>query len=190
MTKYILHGGFTRERNKQNALFFKEITKDLIDEDNVLLVYFAREKDIWKEKFSKDKNFLLEQTDLKLNIVMANEESFEKQIETAKAIFFSGGGDIKKLIKILNSCSNFKDIIKEKILAGSSAGAYILSTYYHSASEGEIYKGLGILPIRIVCHYLSSKFNVTKEAITKIEKYPKNLELVVLKDYEYKIIEL
>ncbi len=66
----------------------------------------------------------------------------------------------------------------------------MFSTYYHSASEGGIYKGLGILPIRIVCHYLSPKFNVTKEAINRIEKYPKNLELVVLKDYQYKIIEL
>ena len=120
---------------------------------------------------------------------MADEDSFKEQIETARAIFFSGG-KMKKLMKILNDCSNFKDIIKGKILAGSSAGAYIFSTYYHSASDGEIYKGLGVLPIRIVCHYLSPKFNVTKEAITKIEKYSKDLELVVLRDYEYKIIEL
>lgn len=43
MTKYILHGGFTREENDSNTAFFEEFIKDVLNNGKILMVYFASE---------------------------------------------------------------------------------------------------------------------------------------------------
>ena len=50
MTKYILHGRFTKEKNSLNKSFFREFCKDLPKKATILQVYFAQEaKDYeWK----------------------------------------------------------------------------------------------------------------------------------------------
>lgn len=145
--------------------------------------------------FEQDKSRIIENADnKKLNIVTATEDDFMNQIEKADSIYIRGG-ETDKLINTLKQYPDFKEVIKNKIISGSSAGAYVLSTYYASASKGGIHKGLGILPLRVICHYQSEihKIDESKkheDPVALIEEYPKDLELIVLKDYEWKSFEL
>ena len=189
MTKYILHGGGTRVDNKSNRSFFQEIAKDVPDGGTILLVYFAVIDGDHEEHFRNMKeDFIKNSGDKKLNFILATEENFTEQIKDADAIYIHGG-DTPTLLRKLSTFPNFADLIKGKVIAGSSAGAQILSTYFQRSQTLEIMEGFGILPIRFIPHYKSPSFNVDEEAVEKMNKYPNNLELVVLKDYEWKVFE-
>ena len=187
MTKFILHGGFTRVDNELNRSFFRELVKDVPSGGTVLLVYFARKNDEIEVRFKQDKELIQNQTNNKsFNFVLATNDSFINQVKESNVIFISGG-DTDKLLTTLKEYSDFKEAIKYKTVAGSSAGAYVFSTFYFSNSRNENFKGLGILPIRIICHYQSTNpmFNKKNDPIELMENCPDNLELVILKDYEW-----
>ncbi|MFH1826989.1 MAG: hypothetical protein ABH812_00965 [bacterium] len=45
----MLHGGYTRIKNKSNKLFFREILSTFENSVKVLIVLFARPEDEWKK---------------------------------------------------------------------------------------------------------------------------------------------
>ncbi|MGB0757487.1 MAG: Type 1 glutamine amidotransferase-like domain-containing protein [Patescibacteria group bacterium] len=191
MTKFILHGGFARTRNELNKSFFTEMVSELSDGDIVLLVYFSREDNEYEKLTAQDTTFITECAgETKVQFEVANKEFFIDQIKSAKAIYFRGG-ITDKLLATVNEHPEFVEAIQGKIVAGSSAGVYLFSTYYHSASTGKINKGLGLLPIRVICHFESEaeEFDVNEQSIQDMEKYSQDLELVVLHDFEWKVFE-
>ncbi|PCI21323.1 hypothetical protein COB64_00370 [Candidatus Wolfebacteria bacterium] len=66
-----------------------------------------------------------------------------------------------------------------KIIAGESAGAYVLSTCFYSKTEGGIFEGLGLVPVKTICHYVG-------ENSEKLDDCSGEIETLLLKDYEYK----
>ena len=44
-TKFILHGGQLKFNVESNHLFFREVTKDMVDGDTLLFVGFARREE-------------------------------------------------------------------------------------------------------------------------------------------------
>ena len=190
MTKFILHGGFTREANELNDRFYQEFVKDLKEGGTVLFVYFAREKDEYQKLFKQDSTRVLETVgEKKLNAILAEEENFIEQVKNADALFLRGG-DTDKLKNTIKKYKEFPKAIEGKVVAGSSAGAYLFSTFHGSASFGGVHEGLGILPIRLICHYKSQSGifdHVGEKELEEIKKYPDHLELVVLKDFESKV---
>jgi peptidase E len=189
MTKIILHGGFSREDNELNRGYYREITKDLKDGDTVLVVLFARKKEEWTDLLQDETRKLTASTDAKLKIELASEDDFMEQVKQASAIVIRGG-DTLKLIEAIKLHPDLAEAIKGKVAAGSSAGAYLFSRYYHAGSSNEVFEGLGILPIRIVCHYESKKFETRGNPLEQLKQYPEDLELVILKDYEWKVFEV
>lgn len=188
MTKFILHGGFARDANAINDGFFAEIRKDLPQNATILVVLFAR-KDAEQEEIFQFLQGALQKgaAEKRLNFVLATEKDFIEQLRGADALFLHGG-ETNKLLAKLKNYPNFTEAIKGKTVVGSSAGAYVLSKYFHSASQGDIHEGLGILPIKTICHYESPKFEVRDDAIVSMAGYPHDLDLVVLKDYEWKVV--
>ena len=87
--------------------------------------------------------------------------------------------------KILCRKTKFQQVILGKVIAGSSAGAYVLSRFFYTSSH-EIQEGPGILPIAIRCHYQGEP-RIVAELKPYTDKY--GLEMVLLKDCEYKVIE-
>ena len=111
-----------------------------------------------------------------------------EQLKLADVIYIRGG-DTEKLLKVLRQFPRFADGLKNKVVVGSSAGAYILAECYHSATRGGVYKGLGILPIRVICHYQSEIYPSIDDPIVAINNgCERSSELVVLKDFEWKVI--
>lgn len=191
-TKFILHGGYTRYDNELNQSFLNEVVKDVPENGKVLIVLFATDDGKVEEYFANFKEKFSEHTQgRKLDYVKATKKGFLEQVKSADAIYIQGG-DTDKLIRTLKEYPEFAGNIKDKTVAGSSAGAYVLSAYYYTNSQNKVLEGLGILPIRTVCHY-QSKIHPAPEGIdpvSDLNKFGNNLELVLLKDFEWKLFTI
>jgi peptidase E len=167
MTKYILHGG-AWQSTADYKKFFSEMIKDLPSQANILCVYFAREKFMWDENFEEDKiKFLSVSRQKNFNFEMAVDKVnvFLEQIKTSDLIYIRGG-DTHILQKFLEKIDHLEVFWQGKTVAGSSAGALVLSKYYYENDDDTFNKGLGILPIKVFCHY-------TKEKSDKLEELKK-----------------
>lgn len=191
MTKYILHGGFSRKDNESNRTFFSELVSDVPEGGTVLLVYFASGPgDDFNLRFNNHKQQIISQAQGKsLYLVLANETDFIAQLQEADAIYFNGG-DTNILLATLRKYIDFKEFLKGKTVAGSSAGAYALATYGTAHSGEHARKGLGLLPVRVVCHFESPELPPSKTSLEEIGKTATELELVFLKDYEWQAFKV
>lgn len=185
MTKFILHGGYTSDPSPLNTQFYTEITKDIPTGSTVLLVYFSRKKEDYERLFEQDKNRLIKNSnEKKLRYVLASEDDFIEQIKNASAIYMRGGKTLQ-LLETLKKYPEFAVAIQGKTVAGSSAGAYVLSKWFYSNGAKDVFEGLGILPIKISAH-----FKGEQDIIDKLKKMqPQDMDIVVLKDFESKVIE-
>lgn len=187
MTKYILHGGFTSPKNEWNRTFFEEIARDVPDGGTILLCYFASIEDDNSERAKQDSAMLEGQSHgKKFNFLTTTKEGFPAQIEQANAVYFRGGST-EKLLEALRTYPDLKTLLEGKTVAGSSAGAYMLSAYCAAHSTSEARQGLGILPLRVICHDGSTELPPNPKSVAELRERGKNLELVVLKDFEWRI---
>ena len=191
MTKFIFHGGVTQLDVESNRSFYREIIKDIPDGGTVLLVYFAsRATDLQsdEEKMKCDIEGFKKQSEGKhLNFVMATREEFIDQLSQADAVYIRGGSTAQ-LMEILRSYPDLKPYTEGKVLAGSSAGAYALSTFYDSHYEDLVLDGLALAPVRVVCHCDSAKMKPREKSVELLKETAPQLELILLNDCEWKAI--
>jgi len=187
MTKYILHGGFTRRDNELNRAFYTEFARDIPDGATVLLVYFASREDDNSAKFKEDtENIQKHAEGKKFTFLMATEKDLLEQITQAAAVLFHGGST-SKLLRILRTYPDLKPLLESKTVVGSSAGAYALARYGSSHSEEVVREGLGFVPLRVVCHYESPELPPSMASVEALKNTAPELELVYLKDFEWKV---
>jgi peptidase E len=190
MTKYILHGGFTRTPNELNRKFMAEVVKDIPDGGQLLIVYFSRNDEEYPKLIEQDKEpFEAAATGKEIKVVVADKGKFVQQLKSSDAIYMRGG-ETELLMQELEKHPDFGSLVQGKTVAGSSAGAYVLAKYYHSASRGGIHKGLGLVPVRVICHYQSDGFDTPDDPMAVMKDNPEDLRLIVLKDFEYEVIKL
>lgn len=193
MTKYILHGGYTSTDNELNRTFYKEIARDIPEDGTVLLCYFASKDLDNSGRFQEDSQRILQQSKNKnLTFVLANEVDFIEQVKVSDALYMRGGST-PKLLTILNKFDNLKELVGGKTIAGSSAGAYVIGAYsafHDDESGGKIRQGLGLLPLRIVCHYESKDLPPNQEALNILIKTIPEMNLVILRDFEWKVFKI
>jgi len=97
-----------------------------------------------------------------------------EQLKNADVIYLRGGST-PALKAVLGEIRDLVDLVKGKIVVGSSAGAYVLSKYYYTHERDCIDKGLGILPIKTMCHYVedrADKLRDLKEFVEDLPVYP------------------
>lgn len=175
MTRYILHGGETGRKCKDNKKFFSMMTGRM-KKPRILCVYFSRKKSQWPSLFENDKeNFAHASPRKKPKFILANQKQFRNQVKSADVIYMRGGKN-QSLKKALKPIKNLNKLFRNKIVGGSSAGANILSMYYYSTDDNKIEKGLGILPIKVFCHY----FKKDSKGLEKLREYRENLKVYVV----------
>ncbi|MFA5871535.1 MAG: Type 1 glutamine amidotransferase-like domain-containing protein [Parcubacteria group bacterium] len=194
MTKFILHGGETSIPCENNDSYYKEILASTPGPAKILLVYFAIAKERWPENFNTHKKLFLAQAgNKKIEFALASPETreFAKQIKNNGVIFIRGG-DTLMLQRQLEKVANFGDLLKGKVVAGSSAGALVLAKYYYNQDYGKILEGFDILHVKIITHYLSpKKYAATsgEDKLRKLENYKEKLPVCAIKETEHIIIE-
>lgn len=186
MTKYILHGGNTSSKADDNKKYFYEIAGGLSEDATILCVYFSRPKEEWQKLFEEDKNNLFSATLKKNKYIIADDKTdvFIKQLKNADAILLRGG-KTEKLIEALNKVDSLDKLIQNKIISGSSAGAYALSKYFYSNDKDKILSGLGILPIKTICHYNDKM----AEKLEKLKNFGEELEIYKIPEEKFFVIE-
>lgn len=182
-TKFILHGGFTPgNQNENNSNFYKEILNGVSKKVKILIVPFAKDPERIPATTERVKGeFNAIKHDKELDFEVANEKSFLEQIKSVDVIYFQGGTTLK-LLEALKKFPEMKDLLKGKIVSGESAGANVFGKYFYSPSANVASEGLGILPLKIIPHYKDEYKGVFKDV-------DQNLENLILKEYEYKVIE-
>ncbi len=188
MTKFILHGGFTTEANDLNDSFFRELLHGVTDNSTILFVYFAsRTEEEIPTKFEVHIKKCTDATLAKnLKFKIATLENFLEEIKEARVVFFNGGST-NKLLKILRLYPNLTSFLEGKTVAGSSAGAYALAVVGASHSDESVREGLGLVPLRVICHSESEKLPPSEASVKVLMNTMTNLELVTLKDFEWKV---
>jgi len=176
-TKFVLHGGFNKEKGYIKDEFFKEALQNTPKHVKVLLVFFAESEEYLelrikqcKDQFEKNKG------SRDLDLKMAIDKTFVEDCIWADVIFLSGGHTVKLLARLEN-LSNLKQLFDKKTIVGDSAGVNVLGEIFYSRKTKEISKGLGILPFKIVVHYAEDMGN----PLAEIEP---NLETLFLREYE------
>lgn len=181
MTKYILHGGDTREINPDNNGFFREMTLGSKDKILVLLNYFAREDSEVEGLAEQDKQRFLQNYDGKdLEFEIAHPEQLIGQISRADVMYMRGG-ETNWLKEKLLKTPNLTELFKNKVIAGSSAGAYVLSKYYWGNDTNKLGDGLGIINFKTYCHYQPKDSGI----LNKLTAYKEKLPLLVLPNYKW-----
>lgn len=179
-TKFILHGGYATKQNHENDNFFKEILKDAPQNSKILLVFFAKEKSEYLKMLEKDTlQFRRNKGKHNLSFVIASQKNFPQQIAQSDIIYLHGGKTSRLLTELKNH-SDFSNLINGKIVASESAGAYVLSSCFYSKTEGGVFKGLGFVPVKTICHYVG----LNKEKLDECQTKAKTL---LLADYQYKV---
>ena len=185
-TTFILHGGESSRRTENNETFFKEIiTRTKKDKINILCIYFARPEHRWQESFYEDRTAFEDQGgDKSLYIELASREEFLEQLKWTDVVFINGGfqGFLKDS---LEEIENLPQVFENKIVVGISAGANILSKYYYSQGAEDIKEGIGLLPIKVFCHYSDG---CTSE-LSKLEEYKESLPVYKIPEEKYVVIE-
>jgi peptidase E len=181
MTKFILQGGGRISKVKLQKIL-AEIRQEITDRRvKILIIPFARKRSEWKKVYLKyckrySKLFIGNE------VILASPETtlLRSQINSSDIIFVCGGNELllKRYLKSIKP-----KLFNNKVIVGVSAGANVFSSYYYSNDRNRIEKGLGILPIKTMCHYNLSKKEKFKKLISHKNKL-RNISLAIKeKDY-------
>ena len=188
MTTYLLHGGFSRIKNESNDAYYRTLVEHTPEGGTMLSVYFARlDGEDNSERAQKQKNDLLAQANGKLvHVELGDEATFLEQVARSSAIIFNGGST-HALLERMRTYPDLKTLFEGKIVAGGSAGAYMIAAYNYDKSHKSIREGLGLLPVKVLCHYESDTSERTDSTAKEImEAAHPELPLIVLRDTEWK----
>lgn len=179
-TRFILQGGFPKDGKQENDAFFGEIMKTAPQRTKILLVLFAKESDRIEKNAKEDsEQFTRNSGNKKLVFDVATESNFIEQVLASDVIYLHGG-HTGKLLEALKKFPDFKQAIQGKIVAGDSAGANVLCSAFYSQRIGAG-KGLGILPFKILCHYV-------EENKDKLNAIKPDLKTVILPELQFKVL--
>jgi peptidase E len=186
LTKYVLHGGRSNAGSEDSTAFFREIVKDLDRPAKVLMVYFARDEKEWASLFKQDIEGLLSTFDsgeVEFALASKSQDVLTEQLRQADAIYLSGGRT-KGLKLHLGKIQDLPRLLEGKVVAGSSAGVHVLSTYYYNRGEDAINDGLSILPIKAFCHYSPDK----TEILERLQQHGTDLETVTVEEGKFVVL--
>lgn len=184
MTKYILHGGNTREINSDNDGFFREMTQGSKGRTLVLLNYFSKISNEVEKFAGQDKGRFLENSENKdLEFEIAQTDKLAEQLARAYVMYMRGG-ETGRLLEKLSQTPNLQKHFSGKVVAGSSAGVYALAKCYWSKDLGRLGDGLGILNLKAFCHYKRED----EASVEQLFHYKEKLPLLVLPDYKWQVV--
>jgi peptidase E len=198
MTKFILHGGMVKLPSANNDNFFREILQAVLESPRILLILFASPKEKWADKEDGYKNKFLDQADgRKIDILVADEDLdiLIQQVVWSNVLYIGGGDDLI-LQRQLEKIPDFEKMIKNKVVAGSSAGALVLAKYYYDNDYDKIYEGLGILPIKIITHYSTPEnpsptkaYPPNEDKRQELENYKEKLPVYAIPETEFVVVD-
>ena len=193
MTKYIVNSGAVKYYPDKFKKYIQELVKDLNNNPNILLCFFAQKREDWETKYIEKKEGLVTSIP-KASFDMAIPDIFVEQVKKADVIIIYGGDD--HLVQYWLKQFDIPKIWENKTVSVSSASSDAISTHFWTCDWRETMDGLGILPIKMIPHY-KSNFGADDprgpidwcKAYTELENYgDKNLPIHALEEGEFVVI--
>lgn len=184
MIKFVLHWWVTTVEVESNKRFFQTALESLSHKWKILLVPFASQKVDWEKVADIDINKFKKYGDISnINFEIASDEIdvLKKQIEWADLLYLRGWHTLW-LLDIMKKIDNIKDIIENKIICWTSAGALIWWKYFFTQEKDWVFNGLGLLNIKIITHYSDDR---ERNNIERLKNYWENLETIWIKEQEF-----
>lgn len=192
MTKFILLGGYPQKAEDGGKAFYEELVKGFDEPVKVLHCMFARPEDAWQKTFDEDQIILAQNLpNKKLTLKMASPSEFLEQVAWADVIYFRGG-ITKKLLGELQKQKGWENLIEDRTIAGTSAGANILAKYYCALDNPGVEEGLGLLPVKVIVHYRSD-YNAPNidwgKSYQLLEEAGEKLPIMALGEGQFEVIK-
>jgi peptidase E len=195
MTKYILNSGSVSRYPEKYKAYIQEIIKGLGNNPKILLCFFAQKREDWEQAFiAKVENLKELMPDgVKAEFSLAMPENFVQQVKNNDAIIIHGGDD--HLVKYWLEQYDLKELYKDKVVAGSSAGTNVLVKYFWTCDWRQNMQGLGLVPIKFLPHY-KSDYGANDprgpvawdKAYKELKNYKEELEVYALEEGDYVVI--
>lgn len=192
MTKYILQGGGMKEFSFRKYINLWKLLNLIPRKSKVLVVFFARPKETWEMLYKKTKNSSLVFGRWDIEYVLASDDSneFIKQIKECDVVSFQGG-NTPKLQKKLAEISDFRQLLEDKIVIGSSAGSLVFAKYYYDQDYDQIFEGLNFLNIKIITHYKTKgeyAENSGDDKLKMLKEFKEEIPVYAIRETEFVII--
>lgn len=197
MTKYIINSGGLRNNPELAKEYFNETVKGFGKKPNILICFFAKQREVWEEKFIQytDNFKKLLSKEIKPSFELAFPDKFTEQIKKSDAICIYGGDD--HLVMYWLKQFDIPKIWEGKVVATSSAGSDALVKHFWTCDWRQCMSGLGVLPIKFIPHY-ESDYGVDdprgpvdwRKAYDDLKNFgDKTLPIHTLKEAQYIVIE-
>ncbi|PKM91120.1 hypothetical protein CVU82_03635 [Candidatus Falkowbacteria bacterium HGW-Falkowbacteria-1] len=155
MKKYILVGGYLHKAKDGGKAFFEELIKGF-DQNRpikILNCMFARNRDGWENKLQENRDLFSKYIN-NFELILADPKKFVEQVKASDVVFLQGGYT-EPLMKTLSESGDWIKGLEGKTIAGTSAGAEVISKYYYICSTSRTGVGFGLLPIKFIPHWHS-----------------------------------
>jgi peptidase E len=156
VTKYILAGGNDRGVAAYPVILKEELPDNLSDLC-LLSCFFSIEENEWSAKAKDWKSWFFQNLGIS-HYTVADFDNFEVEIRKADIVYFHGGHSWL----LLESLSKYKDLeqmLEDKVVIGSSAGANVLANNFWSSTFKKAGKGLAMVDVNIMVHYGVKEIN-------------------------------
>ena len=180
--------------NIHNKNFYREMFKAAKGKP-ILMCYYSRPYKEWESLLDSDAQRMKKAVGgKKVEFVVAskNLKKFIEQIKECEAVYFRGGDTLKLMKKLSGVKGQLKKSFQGKTVLGSSAGAIMLAKYFYNQDGDAIFRGFGLLPAKIITHYLS-KVKYTplsgKDKLELLKNYKEKLPVYAIKETEFIIVE-
>ena len=184
MSTYILHWWNSLYVNMENKKFFEDFLKWYLPNDNLLIIPFA--KDNYEECEQRlrisMKIYFPDKYD-SMKIELAKEANFRDKIVHSKFIYICWW-DYNKLKSYFtkNDTEIFK-VSSNKVIAWSSAGTNLLSSFSYSNDYSKICDGIWLIRCATMCHYKNNDYGLKALAIEK------KIPIYLIPEFNYVIID-
>ena len=187
--KIILIGGKIYKAEDGGESFCTELVKDLQNQKlKILLCLFANPKELWEQKTEDTKNFFSKFIS-NFELIIPEEGELIQKAGDCQIVYFLGGY-VDLIIESLNNESGWKEMLQNKTVMGSSAGADILCRYFAVGKNGRLGEGFGLLPIKFIPHWKNNESVDWDTVYQSLKNYGEDLEVLTLSDGQYKVFEI
>lgn len=159
MNHYVLHGGSASDvATSSNESFFALMSLITgLDEVKIGVCTWARSHKDSERVYMRDSQLIMQSATKYLPVVIhISEESSLLDLDSLDVLYIVGG-TYPKLLSVVETFGRLEvlKILESKTVFASSAGTFLLAKNAVSSFSwegGEVYEGLGLLPISMLCH--------------------------------------
>ena len=189
MTSYILMGGYQAKADKVklSQALFEGVPKKI----KFLICLFARNQanSDWAELFEENKRFFSElNQEINIEFILASEADFLNQWNQSDVIYFAGGDSIPLYSTLARIGNGWTKKLANKTIIGISASTDMLTTYCFDVQQGQIDKGLGLVPVKTIVHFQATGYEPRigwKKAKQLLDEYGEKLPIYALREGEF-----